>query len=198
MNLHYTLSLGITVLALSGCWVMQQPVNTQAHNPPESITHPLDGLLATLIETTFDGSNPKFLDVASFTFSRVIRDSNDTNACILIVEYDMSLGTTFAHWLIYEPNRILFRVQWTPDGLVDLPVERDWPRELIKIPNRRNRPVYVSDGVTEKRVGVDFRFSELDPLHFLYPYRESDEDDPFNPFTHPSAKQAQPNPFGND
>ena len=135
---------------------------------------------------------PWFLDVSYFRFSRIISDSTDSSVHLLAVDYDLSLGSPSAHWLIYEPHRIVLRVQWSLNGLVGLPVERKYPLTFIKIPDHHNRPVFISDGETEERVEMDLQLSELTVHRFLYP--NHDPGIPFvDPFSNFDNEDVPPN-----
>jgi len=121
-----------------------------------------------------------FLDISIIRKSLVVRDTSDKNACQLAFIFDTSFGTQFAHWVIYEPNKIVVMVEMCPSAETLLPLAENDQAFFIKIPDRRGRPVFLADDRNERLVQDTSLYTERTLPESLFPKRwDSSCDDLF-------------------
>ena len=93
-----------------------------------------------------------FLDISIIYESLVVCDPSDKNMCRLVFDFDTSWSTSLAHWIIYEPDRIVVMLEMTLNNSVNFPVEKYDRFTSIQIPNRQGRSIFLADETTERMV----------------------------------------------
>jgi hypothetical protein len=121
-----------------------------------------------------------FLDPSLIYSARVVRNSADTNGCVVAFTYDMSIGAPYAHWIVYRPQEIVIMVEMTLGVMEALPEGRMGEMTLLSVPNSMNRRIVFSDTLTNKDIAADFNHTEKDIPTCLKGNTEPlSEDDPF-------------------
>ena len=120
-----------------------------------------------------------FLDISIIYKSLVIRDSSDKNACQLAFDFNISWTTQLAHWIIYEPDRIIVMIEMYPSQSTLLPLEENDRAIFIKIPNRHGRPVFLADEIHERLVQETDLYTERTLPKVLFGRHISPGPDPF-------------------